>query len=114
MKSINCIGADFGASNGRVFVGSFDGSNLALFEVHRFENNPVRLHRSLFWDFLYLYSNLKIGIYKAKKQFGGVKSIGVDTWGVDYGFVDRQGNLISNPYHYRDMRTKSAVQRYQG
>ncbi|ADL42090.1 Rhamnulokinase [Caldicellulosiruptor obsidiansis OB47] len=110
MKSINCIGADFGASNGRIFVGRFDGTVLELCEVHRFENNPVRLGKSLYWDFLYLFNNLKIGIYKAKKQFGTIDSIGVDTWGVDYGLVDKYGNLISNPYHYRDLRTKSAIE----
>ncbi|WP_271628653.1 rhamnulokinase [Caldicellulosiruptor sp. DIB 104C] len=110
MKTINCVGADFGASSGRVFVGSFNGESLELFEVHRFENTPVRINQSLFWDFLYLFNNLKIGIYRAKKQFGELHSIGIDTWGVDYGLVDKRGDLLSNPYHYRDLRTKNAIE----
>lgn len=110
MKTINCVGADFGASSGRVFVGTFNGESLELFEVHRFENTPVRINQSLFWDFLYLFNNLKIGIYKAKKQFGELHSIGIDTWGVDYGLVDKRGHLLSNPYHYRDLRTKNAIE----
>lgn len=109
MKTVNCVGADFGASSGRVFVGAFDGTNLQLHEVHRFENIPVRVKQSIYWDFLYLFNNLKMGIYKAKKQFGKIDSIGIDTWGVDYGLIDKYGNLISNPYHYRDLRTKNAV-----
>lgn len=110
MKTINCVGADFGASSGRVFVGSFNGESLELFEVHRFENTPVRIGHNIFWDFLYLFNNLKTGIYKAKKQFGEIHSIGIDTWGVDYGFVDKRGHLLSNPHHYRDLRTKNAIE----
>lgn len=98
------LAADFGASSGRVMLGSFDGSRIGIEEIHRFSNDPVVLNGTMYWDFLRLFFELKQGIVKAK-QYGTMDSIGVDTWGVDFGLLDEAGNLMENPVHYRDLRT---------
>lgn len=99
---------DFGASSGRAIIGKFDGNKITLEEIHRFENNPVMLpHKNgatFHWDFLRLFYEVGQGINKAKLQ-GGFDSIGIDTWGVDFGLLDKNGRLLENPVHYRDERT---------
>lgn len=92
---------DLGASSGRLMEGAFDGERLRLREVHRFLNEPVRLGRTLYWDFPRLMHELKNGLVRAGN---GYDSLGVDTWGVDAGFLDRNGNLLTLPVHYRDAR----------
>jgi len=75
-------------------------------EIHRFENGPIEQDGSLRWDFAKLFGDIKAGLKKAIEKTGGkVKSIGVDSWGVDFGLFDSDGNLIENPFHYRDSRT---------
>jgi len=95
---------DFGASSGRAVLGSFDGSHIELAEVHRFDNNPVTLRGTFYWDVLGLFHEIKQGITKAR-AYGEFSSIGVDTWGVDFGLLDQNGDLLQNPVHYRDART---------
>jgi rhamnulokinase len=92
---------DLGASSGRVVVGTFSGSSLELDVVHRFANEPGRAGGTLHWDILGLYRGVLDGLRKA----GPVDSIGIDSWAVDYGFVDADGALLGNPVHYRDART---------
>ncbi len=101
---------DFGASNGRALIGEITEGKIVYTEVHRFSNDPVLLNGKLYWDFLRLFHEIKTGIVKAK-QAGGFDSIGIDTWGVDYGFLDKEGNLINTPYHYRDLRTENAMEK---
>ncbi len=101
---------DFGASNGRAFIGEKTDGKIVYTEVHRFSNDPVSLNGKLYWDFLRLFHEIKTGIVKAK-QAGGFDSIGIDTWGVDYGFIDKKGDLINTPYHYRDLRTEGAMEK---
>jgi len=87
-------------------LGQFDGEQLRLSEVHRFPNGPVRLPDGLHWDVLRLWTEIKHGLGLAVQKHGtDLVSIGLDTWGVDFGLLDRDGGLISNPYHYRDSRT---------
>lgn len=100
---------DFGASNGRALIGEIDGGKIVYTEVHRFSNDPVLINGTLYWDFLRLIHEIKTGIVKAK-QHGGFDSIGIDTWGVDYGFLDKKGNIINTPYHYRDLRTEGKME----
>lgn len=95
---------DFGASSGRAILGSFDGEKIELTEVHRFDNNPVMLRGTFYWDVLSLFHEIKRGITKAK-AYGSFSSIGIDTWGVDFGLLDKNGDLLQNPVHYRDNRT---------
>ena len=95
---------DFGASSGRAIVGCFDGKKITLEEVHRFSNDPVSIHGTTYWDILRLFYDIKQGLIKAKIG-GGFYSIGIDTWGVDFGLIDEHGLLLENPIHYRDKRT---------
>jgi rhamnulokinase len=101
----NFLALDFGASNGRAIIGRFDGHLLELNEVHRFENRPVYMGKTLYWDFLRLFSELKTGISEAVRIFKNIETIGVDTWGCDFGLLGKDKNLLSNPVHYRDRRT---------
>ncbi|MFQ5812587.1 MAG: rhamnulokinase family protein, partial [Anaerolineae bacterium] len=108
----NFLAFDLGASSGRAMLGQFDGERIRLSEVHRFPNGPVRLpdgggtgHR-LHWDVLRLWTEIKRGLALAVQEHGAdLAGVGLDTWGVDFGLLDRDGALVSNPYHYRDSRT---------
>lgn len=99
---------DFGASSGRAIIGCFDGDKITLEEVHRFSNDPVSVGGTVYWDVLRLFYEIKQGIIKAKIA-GGFDSIGIDTWGVDFGLIDTEGKLMENPVHYRDARTVGLV-----
>lgn len=99
---------DFGASSGRAIIGYFDGDKITLEEVHRFSNDPVSVGGTVYWDVLRLFYEIKQGIIKAKIA-GGFDSIGIDTWGVDFGLIDSEGKLMENPVHYRDARTVGLV-----
>ncbi len=104
-REINCLALDFGASSGRLMLGKYDGQQIELTEIHRFANEPVVLNKRVYWDFLRLMHEVKVGLKKVAALNITIESIGVDSWGVDYGFLDRQGNLMQNPIHYRDSRT---------
>ncbi len=99
---------DFGASSGRAIIGCFDGEKITLEEVHRFSNDPVSVGGTVYWDVLRLFHEIKQGIIKARMA-GGFDSIGIDTWGVDFGLIDAEGKLMENPVHYRDARTVGMV-----
>jgi sugar (pentulose or hexulose) kinase len=92
-------------------LGRFDGRRLAMTEVHRFANEPVQVpdrngKSSLHWDILRLFAETKQGIALAAGQCAGeLASVGLDSWGVDFGLLDQHGDLIANPLHYRDSRT---------
>lgn len=94
---------DFGASSGRAILGSLENGKLVLEEVHRFDNEPVSINDGFYWDLPRLFHEVKQGIRKVKDvEF---ESIGIDTWGVDYALINKDGKLLSNPYNYRDERT---------
>jgi len=95
---------DLGAQSGRVAVGSFDGAELQLSEVHRFPNAPVQAGERLEWDFERLCGEALAGLRAA----GAVDSVGVDSWAVDFGLVDAAGRLVGNPVAYRDTRRSAA------
>jgi sugar (pentulose or hexulose) kinase len=105
------IAVDLGAESGRVMLGSISADKLALEEVHRFSNGPTEEAGTLRWDFERLLSEIKNGIVKAIKQAGDVSGIGVDSWGVDFGLLDADGELIEKPYHYRDSRTNEMLEK---
>ena len=99
------IAVDLGASNGRTILGKFDGERLFLNELNRFENNYVRVGESYYWDVLHLYACICEGLHIYSKNGGGeLAGIGIDTWGVDFGLIDKAGRLVSNPRSYRDPR----------
>lgn len=96
---------DLGASNGRTILGRFDGKRITLEELNRFDNSYVQVGNGYYWDILYLYARILEGLQGYAKAGGReLVSIGIDTWGVDFGLVDRQGRLIGNPHSYRDLR----------
>lgn len=101
---------DFGASSGRAIIGEFDGKKIALHEVHRFSNDPVKINGTYYWDVQRLFFEIKQGILNAKLD-GGFDSIGIDTWGVDFGLLRKDGTLIENPVHYRDSRNDGMVEK---
>ena len=103
------LAIDFGASSGRAILGKFDGEKITLEEVHRFTNDHVTVNGTVYWDVLRLFHEIKQGIIKANAA-GGFDSIGIDTWGVDFGLIDSEGKLMENPVHYRDLRTKGLVE----
>jgi sugar (pentulose or hexulose) kinase len=102
MSTKNYLIFDFGASNGKAIVASFDGKRFKTDIVHNFDNRPVFASGTLYWDILRLFSELKIGIQKATKKYSDISSLGIDSWAVDFGFLDKSKKLISNPVHYRD------------
>lgn len=107
---IQTLAFDFGASSGRAIVGLYDGKKLNLEETHRFPNDPVQIGKSMYWDVLRLFHEIKQGIVQTVHQgYRDIASIGIDTWGVDFGLLDKQGNLLGNPYHYRDSRTEGMM-----
>ncbi|MBQ9920754.1 MAG: rhamnulokinase [Clostridia bacterium] len=105
MANLKMLAIDLGASSGRGIIGSFDGEKLHLEENHRFPNEPVLVNGTFRWDILRIFHEIKTSIRKTINDNVGIKSIGIDTWGVDYGLIDKNGQLMENPYHYRDTRT---------
>lgn len=110
-KELCLLAVDLGASNGRLIMGKYDGQRIDLNIIHKFPNRGYRLNTGLYWDILYLFSEIKKGLVKAVNEFGqDIKCLGIDTWGVDYGLLDKAGNLLSFPYHYRDERTRGIME----
>ncbi|MEE3364995.1 MAG: rhamnulokinase family protein [Planctomycetota bacterium] len=100
------LGVDLGAESGRVVAGLFDGHSVRLEELHRFPNGPVNVGGTLRWNVLGLWQGIQQGLAAAAARFGDeVRSIGVDTWGVDYVLLSAQDELLGLPWHYRDGRT---------
>ncbi|HEY2552704.1 MAG TPA: rhamnulokinase family protein [Streptosporangiaceae bacterium] len=104
---------DLGASAGRVVAGEVSENRLVLHQVHRFPNIPVTVNGTLHWDVLRLYSEVLAGLGTAARQFS-LASVGIDSWGVDYGLLDADGSLLGNPVHYRDQRTAGVAERLLG
>ncbi len=104
------IALDLGAESGRAIVGKLKSDCLSLEEAYRFPNGAVRILDNLYWDPLRLFSEMKQGLNKISQQYGqDFASVGVDTWGIDYALLDRDGNLVGNPYCYRDARTEGMM-----
>lgn len=109
---LKLLAFDFGASSGRAMLGRYDGKTMQLDEMHRFVNEPVSIHGSLYWDVLRLFHEMKQGIFKCVKSGDGdLAGIGTDTWGVDFGMLDSSGALLGNPYHYRDARNEGMIEK---
>src|SRR5438477_5965186 len=100
---------DLGAESGRGVLGLFDGRELRLEVVPRFSNGGVRTLDSLHWDVLRLHGEMLQTLRICAADFGGVDSIGVDTWGVDFALLGRDGTLLGNPRHYRDPHTEEIM-----
>ena len=109
MEDKKLLAFDFGASSGRAMLGTYDGKKIELQEIHRFSNDSVKVNGTLYWDVLRLFHEIKQGLIKSK-AFGKIDSIGIDTWGVDFGLIDANGDLLTNPVHYRDSRTDGMME----
>lgn len=101
---------DLGAESGRGILGILSGRNLSLREIHRFANTPVHLPQGLYWDSFRLFHEIEQGIRRIGKEGVALDGIGVDTWGVDFGLLGRDGSLIENPRCYRDARTNGILE----
>ncbi len=101
---------DFGAGSGRAMLGEV-GETITIREVHRFPNAPVREQGHLRWDMGMLFGHLKEGLGRTAREARSLRSIGIDTWGVDFGLIDRSGRLIGNPVAYRDPRTDGMMEK---
>jgi rhamnulokinase len=106
------LAVDFGAESGRVMAGIWNGKKLSLEEVNRFPNGAVALGESIRWDIMRLWAEVQNGLALAGKKYGKkVVSVGADTWGVDFVLLNKQDEMLGQPYHYRDVRTKGALER---
>lgn len=110
MKTVNILGFDFGASSGRAMLGTLLKNRLTIEEIHRFSNDPVKLGGRLVWDVERLFFEMLASLKRVAKAGVTIDAIGIDTWGVDYGLLDKCGNLVSQPVHYRDARTDGMME----
>ena len=100
------LGFDLGAESGRAALGTLDDQSLRIEEIHRFANEPLRENGHLCWNLPALWENVRLGLARA----GAVDGVGIDTWGVDYGLITRDGEVIGKPFHYRDARNEGVMQ----
>jgi rhamnulokinase len=106
------LAIDLGAESGRAMLGTLSGGRLAIEELHRFPNTPVRALDALYWDTLRLWHEIQHGIGVAvRERKVTLNGIGIDTWGVDFGLLGADGNLIDSPRHYRDSRTNRIMEK---
>src|SRR5690349_589124 len=110
-NSANFLAADLGASSGRVLLGRWDGARFHLRELHRFPNGGVSVHGHLHWDVLRLWQEVQAGFARYAAEYDApLAGVGIDSWAVDFGLLDARGNLLGNPYHYRDRRTDGVTE----
>ncbi len=100
------LAIDLGAESGRALKVGLDSNHIVYEEVARFSNHPVYVNSTLYWDILYLWRQV-LSVVEA--HVSQVASIGIDTWAVDFALLDRDGNLLNNPVHYRDSRTNGMM-----
>ena len=106
------LGIDLGAESGRVIAGLWNGKSFRLEELHRFPNGPVPLAGTLRWDVLRLLAEIQNGLALAGKKYGrNIVSVGADTWGVDFALLSKNGELLGQPFHYRDARTSGMMEK---
>lgn len=108
---VNLLAYDLGATSGRAVIGHFSGERLTLEEIHRFSNLPVQLGNRLYWDFLNIYQQVETGLLKGLQHGVPIAGLGIDSWGVDFGLISRQGDLLGNPIHYRDHQTDGMMEK---
>lgn len=109
-RQLNLLGFDFGASSGRAMLGVFDGQTIELKEIHRFPNDPVMMNGRFVWDVQRFFFEMKTALNKCAKAGIRLDAIGIDTWGVDFGLVCKNGQLAGIPVHYRDARTDGMME----
>ena len=108
-SSHNYLAIDLGAESGRTIVGTLTDGKLTLTETHRFPNTPLRKADGLHWNVEQLWKEIRTGIAASASKFS-LTSLGMDTWGVDFALLDKNGSLLSDPFHYRDERTDGMLE----
>lgn len=108
MKEYNFLALDIGATSGRAMLGVWRGDRFHLNEINRFENPMVQLHGCLYWDVYALYNSIVESLRICAREGIRLNSVGIDTWGVDYGWLNGDGKLLSLPVSYRDPRNNVA------
>ena len=96
---------DCGATSGRAVLATFEGGGFSMKEVYRFPSGIIELHGKYYWDILAIYEHFRQCLSQLKQEGVRIDSIGIDTWGVDFGFVADDGSLLGNPRAYRDPYT---------
>jgi rhamnulokinase len=109
VDSVRILAFDLGAESGRAMSGHLDGDRLRLSEIFRFPNGPVAAADGLHWDVRRLFAEIKRGLVLCREQYGPPASVGVDTWGIDFALLDAEGQLLFEPFHYRDRRTEGMM-----
>lgn len=104
------LAIDLGASSGTAILTSFNNNKIETIEVNRFENYVTHNQGQMRWNFPFIMEEILKSI-KMAEEYGDYDSLAVDTWGVDFGLLDKNGELLEYPYHYRDERTKGSIQK---
>jgi rhamnulokinase len=112
MRSSQYLAFDLGAASGRAVLGRLQDGRLSIHEVHRFPNGPVTVEGGLRWDVGAMFAEIKKGLAAAAQAAPEIESVAVDTWGVDFGFVDAEGRLLGAPSCYRDARHLPAMKAF--
>ncbi len=101
-ETVKCVGFDCGNSSIRTVVGTYDGEEINTEVVHQVPNRAVTINGVNFWDILNIYNEMQNGLKKAVDTYGKIDSVGISTWGIDFGFLGPSGHLIGNPLCYRN------------
>jgi sugar (pentulose or hexulose) kinase len=102
---------DIGASSGRSIVGKVLNNSFQLEETYRFKNGPISVSGSIYWDALNIFSEIKNALHKSVKSFPETKTLAIDTWGCDFAFIDKKGQMIANPYTYREPKRHAVAEK---
>lgn len=111
MQERRFLAIDLGAESGRLIIGTLKDEKLYLEEIHRFTNKPVEILGRLFWNVTQIFQDIKEGISKAFAKYKNIESIGIDTWGVDFGLISKEGYIVGIPVCYRDHRTDGILEK---
>jgi rhamnulokinase len=112
MSDKTYLAVDCGAESGRVMAGLWDGSRMRIEELHRFPTGITPIGDTKRWDITRIWGEVERGLTLAAKRFGdSIVSVGADSWGVDYALIDQAGDLIEQPWNYRDSRTHGMLEK---
>jgi rhamnulokinase len=111
MSKSKFLAFDFGAESGRAIIGILENEKIQIEEIHRFPNKQIKILGHIHWDVLALFEEMKKGMSIAvQKGHSDINSIGIDTWGVDFGLIGKENNILGFPYCYRDSRTNGVME----
>ncbi len=101
-ESIKCVGFDCGNSSVRTVIGFYDGESISSEVIMQMPNHSINVNGINFWDILNIYESMQIGLKAAETKYGKIDSVGISTWGIDFGIIGKSGHLIGNPLCYRN------------